>query len=70
MTTTTETIDWAGADEIAARLGARTRRLVADRDAEAVIEWARRMGREHSGPAANTYVELAVLLEPRKEEST
>jgi hypothetical protein len=64
---TTTTIDWVAVDEIAARLGARTRRLVADRDRDAVNEWGRRMAREHQGPAANTYLELAVLLAPAEE---
>jgi hypothetical protein len=60
--TTATTIDWAVVDYVAARLGAHTRRLVAERDPDAVFRWVERMSREHSGPASATYFELAMLV--------
>jgi hypothetical protein len=55
-------IDWKAADQVAARCGARTRALTSDRDLDELRPWALRMSREHSGPAAATYYELAVLV--------
>jgi hypothetical protein len=66
MTTSITPIDWDAAEAIAQRLGARTRRLVADRDPDAIFAWAMQMHRECSGdfngPTAMTYYELAVLV--------
>jgi hypothetical protein len=63
--TETTDIDWAAAERLAARLGVRTRELVAERNAEEVRKWAlqnRRLnpGRNNIARSAS-YLELATL---------
>jgi hypothetical protein len=60
-------IDWNAAEAVAVLLGLHTRKLVAERDAEAVREWALRAARDHDVgshhvPRASSYFELAVLV--------
>lgn len=54
--------DWWAVTQAAQGLGINTRRLVALHDGDAAITWALRMNREHSGVAALSYLELAVML--------
>jgi hypothetical protein len=61
MTNKTSSPDWWAASQVAQTLGSATRRLVALQDTDATIDWALRMSREHSGAAALSYFELAVL---------
>jgi hypothetical protein len=67
MSTTTDTINWAAAADLADALGRRTLRLVAERDTDAIIVWALEMARasnvsEFMAPRAASYLELAVLV--------
>jgi hypothetical protein len=69
MTTNTAP-DWWAVTQAAQGLGINTRRLVALHDADAAITWALRMSREHSGVAALSYYELAVMLGHRDPKVT
>jgi hypothetical protein len=62
------TIDWKAAEAAAEKLGFNTRRLVGSRDADAAIQWALRMSREHSGVASASYYDLAVMLGHESEK--
>jgi hypothetical protein len=62
--------DWWAVTQAAQGLGINTRRLVALHDAETAITWALRMSREHSGIAALSYFELAVMLGHRDAKVT
>jgi hypothetical protein len=74
--TATTLIDWAAAEQVAARLGARTRQLVAERDPDAVRNWAVRMVGECSAagvsdvnwPRAASYLELGALVASAEED--
>lgn len=59
---TTETIDWDAAKAVTRRLGAHTRRLVAERDIEQAREWARMLSLQNIGVRSISYYELAVIL--------
>jgi hypothetical protein len=66
-TTTTDAINWDAAAELADALGRRTLRLVAERNPDAIIDWALEMARSSSmsdymGTRAASYLELAVLV--------
>ena len=61
MTRKTTDIDWWAVTQAAQGLGITTRRLVALHDPDAAITWALRMRSEHTGPAALSYYELAVM---------
>jgi hypothetical protein len=69
-TLTTVVVDWEAAEEIAERLGANTRRLVAGRHVEAAQEWSLRMARDNTetrDPQRSlSYFELAVVLGHRE----
>jgi hypothetical protein len=74
MTTSITPVDWDAVEAIATRLGAHTRRLVADRDPDLIFAWASRMHRECGGdfnaPTAMTYLELATLVgRPKIDEN-
>lgn len=64
------TIDWEAAVAVAEQLGARTRMLVASKDADAAREWAIRMASDNSGTERRslTYLELAVMLGHGRDE--
>ena len=64
------TIDWNAAETVAERLGIRTRSLVAAGDADQAMGWALQMSHEHSGVAAVSYFELAVMLGYRDPEAS
>jgi hypothetical protein len=66
---TSSAADWAAAEEVAARVGANTRRLIALRD-PAAIAWVLQVSREHTGVASLTYYELAVMLGHRGAKVT
>ena len=60
------TVDWEAAEAVAERLGAMTRKLVAERDVDAAKDWALRMARENdygmNALRSMSYHELSVLL--------
>jgi len=62
MSTKTTEPDWQAATQAAQALGINTRRLVALHDTDAAITWTLQMSREHTGVAALSYYELAVML--------
>jgi hypothetical protein len=70
MTNNNTAPDWWAVTQAAQGLGVNTRRLVALHDTDAVITWALRMSREHTGVAALSYYELAVLAGHRDAKVT
>jgi hypothetical protein len=60
---TSTDIDWQAAEYVASRLGAHTRRLVADRDVDAILFWTRPLSHEPSVRGAS-YHELVLLVSP------
>jgi hypothetical protein len=61
-------VDWPRAERVADQLGAVTRELVANRDVDAIGDWALQMADEcgqaslANGPRAASYFELAVFV--------
>jgi hypothetical protein len=72
---TTTTVDWEAVERVAAGLGVHTRHLVAERDPEAVRDWALKLAGENNiypgtQQRAASYHELAVCVgyEPPEED--
>jgi hypothetical protein len=55
-------IDWEAVEYVAQKLGLHTRKLVGERDVDAIADWALEMERQNYDTPAASYHELAALL--------